>query len=97
MLRKAKPPKVRSSKKSRSHATRRTYREREVVESSMVPSYPERRTVTETAPLMKVTPQRDGRFLLEPLTPKKTLNTPLIPAAPASGQERSRLFDPSQI
>ena len=33
--------------------------------------------MTETAPLMKVTPQRDGRFLLEPLTPKKTLNTPL--------------------
>jgi len=43
----------------------------------MVPSYPERRTVTDTAPLIKVTPQRDGRFLLEPLTPKKTLNTPL--------------------
>ncbi|MDD2903947.1 MAG: C40 family peptidase [Syntrophales bacterium] len=27
--------------------------------------------VTETPPLMKVIPQRDGRFLLEPLTPKK--------------------------
>ena len=33
--------------------------------------------MTETPPLMKVTPQRDGRFLLEPLTPKKTLSTPL--------------------
>ena len=32
--------------------------------------------VGETPPLMRVTPQRDGRFLLEPLSPKK-------PAAPA--------------
>jgi cell wall-associated NlpC family hydrolase len=66
-----------SSKSSRSRATRRSSEDREVVQSSMVPSYPERRAVTETPPLMKVTPQRDGRFLLEPLTPKKTLNTPL--------------------
>jgi cell wall-associated NlpC family hydrolase len=29
--------------------------------------------VSETPPLMKVTPQRDGRFLLEPLGPKKKL------------------------
>ena len=77
IAKKSKTCKSSKSNKSRSHATRRTYREREVVESSMVPSYPERRAVTETAPLMKVTPQRDGRFLLEPLTPKKTLNTPL--------------------
>ncbi len=43
-------------------------------------SYSRRRTpvtrgssigVTETKPLMRVIPQRDGRFLLEPLTPKK--------------------------
>jgi cell wall-associated NlpC family hydrolase len=27
--------------------------------------------ISETPPLMKVTPQRDGRFLLEPLSPKK--------------------------
>ena len=78
IAKKSKSSKSSHAKKSRSHATRRTYRERDdVVESSMVPSYPERRTVTETPPLMKVTPQRDGRFLLEPLTPKKTLNTPL--------------------
>jgi hypothetical protein len=40
----------------------------------MVPSYKEKVTpgpVSETAPLMKVTPQRDGGFLLEPLSPKK--------------------------
>jgi cell wall-associated NlpC family hydrolase len=76
IAKKSKTCKSTSSKKTRSHATRKTYREREVIESSIVPSY-SRKPVAETAPLMKVTPQRDGRFLLEPLTPKKTLNTPL--------------------
>jgi cell wall-associated NlpC family hydrolase len=33
--------------------------------------------VVETKPLMRVIPQRDGRFLLEPLSPKKKAN-PLI-------------------
>jgi cell wall-associated NlpC family hydrolase len=71
--------KTKSTKKAKSTRRARSYRSRseDVVESSMVPSYPERRTVTETAPLMKVTPQRDGKFVLEPLTPKKTLNTPI--------------------
>jgi len=49
----------------------------EVVESSMVPQASTR--VYETPPLMKVTPQRDGGFLLEPLEPKKngaTLSKP---------------------
>jgi len=64
-----------SSKTSRSNSSRQ--RSEDVVESSMVPSSTERRTVTETAPLMKVTPQRDGKFMLEPLAPKKTLTTPL--------------------
>ena len=63
----------------------------------MVPSYPERHAVTDTAPLMKVTPQRDGRFLLEPLTPKKTLSTPLTQPPKQEDKERSRLFEPSQI
>jgi cell wall-associated NlpC family hydrolase len=31
--------------------------------------------VAETPPLMRVIPQRDGRFLLEPLSPKKNLPT----------------------
>jgi cell wall-associated NlpC family hydrolase len=67
-----------SPKKSKSTKRTRSYRSREdVVESSMVPSYPERRSVTETPPLMKVTPQRDGRFLLEPLAPQKSLKTPI--------------------
>ena len=41
----------------------------EVMESSMVPQ--SGASVHETPPLMKVTPQRDGGFLLEPLEPKK--------------------------
>jgi len=66
-----------SSKSYRSRSSRSHSDEREVVESSMVSS-PSRSGVTESAPLMKVTPQRDGKFLLEPLTaPKKTLTTPL--------------------
>jgi cell wall-associated NlpC family hydrolase len=64
-----------SQSSSRSHHSRR-HHSRRVVESSMVPSY-SRSSVTETPPLMKVVPQRDGNFLLEPLTPKKTLTTPL--------------------
>jgi len=63
-----------SSKTTRSRSTRQ--RSEEVVESSMVPSS-SRGPVSETPPLMKVTPQRDGRFLLEPLTPKKTPSPPI--------------------
>lgn len=44
--------------------------------------------VSETPPLMKVTPQRDGRFLLEPLGPKKP-GSPVSrnPAPPASVEQ----------
>ena len=71
--------KTQSSKSYRSTKRTRSYRSRseDVMESSMVPTYSERRTVTETAPLMKVTPQRDGKFVLEPLTPKKPLSPPI--------------------
>ena len=80
--------KTKSTKSSKSTRRTRSYQSRseDVVESSMVPSYPERRTVTETPPLMKVTPQRDGRFLLEPLSPKKPQNTPL----PSRPSQRSK-------
>jgi len=70
------------SRRSRTHRSRYSRRyhrhhSREVVESSMIPSY-HRGYVAETPPLMKVIPQRDGNFLLEPLTPpKKTSTTPL--------------------
>ena len=68
-------------RRARTHRTRYSRRHhrhsRRVVESSMVPSY-HRGYVAETPPLMKVIPQRDGNFLLEPLTPpKKTSTTPL--------------------
>ncbi len=47
----------------------------EVVQSAIVPSYsvkPSSASLPETPPLMKVTPQRDGKFILEPLSPKKS-------------------------
>jgi NlpC/P60 family len=50
----------------------------EVVESSVMPYSSYRSSsssVAETAPLMKVTPQRDGAFLLQPLGPKKPLHS----------------------
>jgi cell wall-associated NlpC family hydrolase len=56
--------------------------------------------VPETPPLMKVTPQRDGRFLLEPLSPKKPGNSALSrptsqldPAPPSSPRSYNR-FEP---
>ncbi len=62
------------SSRRRSAQREREENNNEVVQSSVVPSYETKSTgspVAETAPLMKVTPQRDGRFLLEPLSPKK--------------------------
>ena len=64
---------VRRSRSSRSRSSRRANR---TVEANMT-GYSHRSShrsvsgVAETPPLMKVIPQRDGRFLLEPLTPKK--------------------------
>ena len=46
----------------------------------MTPSYETKATrssVVETPPLMKVTPQRDGGFLIEPLSPKKKTVAPI--------------------
>jgi len=42
---------------------------------------PNARVVPETRPLMRVIPQRDGRFLLEPLTPKKPLGRTPAPTS----------------
>jgi hypothetical protein len=58
----------RRSKDQRSRSYR--HRSRQEAESSMMPSY-SRYSIRETAPLMNIIPQRDGCFLLEPLTPKK--------------------------
>jgi NlpC/P60 family len=47
--------------------------------------------VEETKPLMRVIPQRDGRFLLEPLSPKKKVD-PLI--RPTSKFDENKNLDP---
>ncbi|MBU4447743.1 MAG: C40 family peptidase [Proteobacteria bacterium] len=61
----------------------------------MVPTYSQRSAVAETRPLMEVTPQRDGRFLLEPLAPPNTLNTPLTqPPKKENKSERIPLNPP---
>jgi cell wall-associated NlpC family hydrolase len=86
--RRAKYSRYKSSRRySRRHSR---HHSRRVIESSMVPHY-HRGYVAETPPLMKVIPQRDGKFLLEPLTaPKKTLNTPLSrPAHKAESNDRA--------
>ena len=63
--------------RSRSRKSRATQRDSSPVRGEMVLSGDtptQKRSsygVSETPPLMKVIPQRDGRFLLEPLSPKK--------------------------
>ncbi len=74
--------KSKSSKRSTCSSRSRSTQDdsNEVVQSSIVPSYsskPAPSSVSESAPLMRVTPQRDGGFLLQPLSPKK-------PVAPMS-------------
>jgi cell wall-associated NlpC family hydrolase len=70
----------------------------EVVQSSVVPYSSYRSTsssVAETPPLIKVTPQRDGAFLLQPLEPKKPLHTSSQPSSKAVdlGKDISFLTD----
>jgi cell wall-associated NlpC family hydrolase len=73
--------------RSRSRKSRATQRDSSPVRGEMVLSGDtptQKRSssgVSETPPLMKVIPQRDGRFLLEPLSPKKP-GTPLSRLAP---------------
>jgi len=74
--------KSKSSKKSTSTKRRRASQDdgnNEVVQSAVIPSTGSSTgnrsagvSTSETPPLMKITPQRDGGFLLEPLGPKKT-------------------------
>ncbi len=76
--------KSKSAKKSnysRSHSPRDGG---EAMESSLVPHSGAR--VCETPPLMKVTPQRDGGFLLEPLEPKKNGATLSKPSSDKEGE-----------
>jgi cell wall-associated NlpC family hydrolase len=81
--------------RSRSRKTPVAQRESRPVQGEMVLSgdspTPKKSTygVSETPPLMKVIPQRDGRFLLEPLSPKKP-GSPLSrnPAPPPATVEQ---------
>jgi cell wall-associated NlpC family hydrolase len=68
------------TKKKRSDSSSRSYRSQrasapvqsDILMSSESPAPKKAGAgVSDTPPLMKVTPQRDGRFLLEPLSPKK--------------------------
>ncbi len=62
---------VRSSSKRKKRTYRTSRRRSTRSYDNESPSYqPYRAGIGETKPLMKVTPTRDGRFLLEPLTPK---------------------------
>jgi cell wall-associated NlpC family hydrolase len=67
----------------------------EAVQASIVPlsgSKAASASVPETPPLMKVTPQRDGRFILEPLSPKKPVTPLTKPSSkPEIGRDQSSL------
>jgi cell wall-associated NlpC family hydrolase len=83
--------------RSRSRSRSASSRSVDVAESSMVPSYRSSGSsgVPETPPLMKVVPQRDGKFLLEPLSPKKTMNTPLSRPGKEARYDRTSSAAPS--
>jgi cell wall-associated NlpC family hydrolase len=57
---------TKSTKYSRSSSSRRSY-----AAKGSSSEAPYRAGIAETPPLMKVVPQRDGKFLLEPMGPKK--------------------------
>ena len=59
---------TKNSRSNRSRFSRRSYAD----EAGSSTAAPYRAGVAETPPLIKVTPQRDGKFLLEPMGPKKT-------------------------
>ena len=80
----------RRSYASRSYQRYRSSDDYEPSYSSSAPSYSSytpryyRAGVAETGPLMKITPQRDGRFMLEPMGPQKALG----PSKPNSTVDR---------
>jgi cell wall-associated NlpC family hydrolase len=78
----SKPSRKAASKKKRTtrYSSKKKYRSVGTYESQSYDDdtplpQPVRAGVGETKPLMKVTPQRDGRFLLEPLSPKPKVGT----------------------
>jgi hypothetical protein len=94
----SKPKIVSRSYSRRSYSSRsyQRYRGSDDYESSDTPSYSRtpsysyytpryyRAGIAETGPLMKITPQRDGRFVLEPLGPQKAVG----PSKPHSTFDR---------
>ncbi len=84
---KSKSTRKASSSSSYRRSSHRDREDNDVVQSSMTPSYETKASsyepkaasspLSETRPLMKVTPQRDGGFLIEPLGPKKKTVSPL--------------------
>jgi len=88
--------KSKSSKKTKGSKRKVARRAESPVEAQMVP-YAEtgggtasRASVSETPPLMRVIPQRDGRFLLEPLSPPKPVGSLSKPTSQlTTGREAS--------
>ncbi len=88
------------SKKSKKSATysrkkriSRADEDFEPTAASLAPTPRSSTPVAESKPLMRVIPQRDGKFMLEPLTPKKDLSPAVRPtsrleqkATPTAGQ-----------
>jgi cell wall-associated NlpC family hydrolase len=87
--------KSKSGNKSAKRRSRSQEDTSEVVQSSMVPSSGAKAasgSVSETPPLMKVTPQRDGKFILEPLSPKKPVTPLTKPSSkPDLGRDQTSL------
>jgi len=81
----------RRSYSSRSYQRYRGGSDYEPYSSSYVPRY-YRSGVAETGPLMKITPQRDGRFVLEPLGPQKGVGS----TGPSSNADRKIAPMPSR-
>jgi cell wall-associated NlpC family hydrolase len=95
--------KSKSARKATSNSqSRSSQREdgNEVVQSSVVPSYETRAkgsAIAETPPLMKITPQRDGNFLLEPLSPKKTKPNPPFTRPSSQPADATKDLTASQV
>ncbi len=86
---------VRSSKRSKKKKTYRTSRRRRTRSyRHTAPRRPSTAGIVNSKPLMKVIPQRDGRFLLEPLTPKKDKVGPL--SGPTSKLEDKKKVVPGR-
>jgi cell wall-associated NlpC family hydrolase len=91
--------KSKTSKRSKYSRRRSRSASEDYVQSSMAPSYGARYTgasIPETPPLMKVTPQRDGGFLLEPMTPKKPKSPILRPSSKPTGQDKDLSAAPQE-